>query len=113
MEFQTLQSEAQLKGIASADGSNIIFKHNTTCPISRSVKQKLEQEKDLLPQSTPFYILDLLAHREISDSIADTFDVPHESPQLLLIKDGKCIYNESLYNISAGEAANALQEENS
>jgi bacillithiol system protein YtxJ len=108
MEFLTLQSEEQLAKIAEADGTNIIFKHNTTCPISRSVKQKLEQEADQLPQNAPFYILDLLANRNISDSIADTFNVTHESPQLLLIKNGKCIYHESLYNISAEETKRAL-----
>jgi bacillithiol system protein YtxJ len=111
MQFQPLENEGQLDKIASATGTNIIFKHNTTCPISKSVKQKLEQEVDLLPQNTPFYILDLLANRDISDSIADTFSVPHQSPQLLLIKDGKCIYNESLYNISAEETANALDSQ--
>lgn len=113
MEFLPLQSEGQLEKIAEATGSNIIFKHNTTCPISRSVKQKLEEDADTIPATTPFYILDLLAHRDISDSIADTFNVPHASPQLLLIKNGKCIYNESLYNISAEETAFALETVNS
>lgn len=113
MEFQPLESEGQFEKIAKAKGSNIIFKHNTTCPISKRVMKKLEQEADMLPADTPVYILDLLANRDISASIADTFQVPHESPQLLLIKDGKCIYNRSLYKISAHEAAHALREENS
>ncbi|MDQ6813212.1 MAG: bacillithiol system redox-active protein YtxJ [Bacteroidota bacterium] len=108
MTFQNLQSESQLATIAEAKGTNIIFKHNTTCPISKSVKQKLEQDAALIPENTPFYIIDLLAHRDVSDSIASTFNVAHESPQLLVIKDGKCIYNESLYNISAEETAKAL-----
>ncbi|MCW3115718.1 MAG: bacillithiol system protein YtxJ [Segetibacter sp.] len=113
MEFKPLQSETQLEEIASANGASIIFKHNTTCPISKSVKQKLEQESDVLPKDAPFYILDLLEHRDISDSIADKFNVEHESPQLLLIKDGKCVYNQSLYNISAEETARALESEKS
>lgn len=113
MEFKPLQSEAQLENIASAQGANIIFKHNTTCPISKSVKRKLEQDVDVLPADAPFYILDLLEHRDISDSIAEKFNVEHESPQLLLIKDGKCIYNQSLYNISAEETAQALESEKS
>ena len=110
MEFIPLDRAGQLEEIAGAKGSNIIFKHNTTCPISKSVKRSLEQDAEKLPENTPFYILDLISHRDISDSIADTFDVPHESPQLLVIKDGKCIYNESLYQISAEETAQALQE---
>jgi bacillithiol system protein YtxJ len=108
MEFQPIESKAELEKIAAAGGSNIIFKHNTTCPISKSVKQKLEEKADVLPADTPFYILDLLNHRDISDAAAETFDVEHESPQLLLIKDGKCIYHRSLYEISAEETAEAL-----
>jgi bacillithiol system protein YtxJ len=108
MNFKTLESTEQLEKITAANGTNIIFKHNTTCPISKSVKQKLEQEANLLPADTPFYVLDLLANRKISESISETFNVEHESPQLLLIKDGKCIYNQSLYNISAEETAHAL-----
>ncbi|MCW3107305.1 MAG: bacillithiol system protein YtxJ [Segetibacter sp.] len=113
MEFQPLESKRLFENIAEAKGTHIIFKHNTTCPISKSVRQKLEQEADLLPPGIPVYILDLLSYRKISASIADTFDVPHESPQLLLIKDGKCIYNQSLYNISTEETVQALQEANS
>ncbi|MCW3081632.1 bacillithiol system redox-active protein YtxJ [Segetibacter sp.] len=109
MEFQSLQSETQLEKIAEASGSTIIFKHNTTCPISKSVKQKLEQDEDKLPVNTPVFILDLLSHRDISDAVAEKFDIPHQSPQLLVIKDGKCIYDEALYNISAEEAAQALE----
>jgi bacillithiol system protein YtxJ len=108
MQFKPLESIDQLKKVSEAEGTHIIFKHNTTCPISKSVIKKLEQERDLLPADTPVYILDLLAHRDLSDSIANTFDVPHASPQLLLIKDGNCIYDESLYNISAAETAQAL-----
>ncbi len=111
MEFQPLESRGELEKITAAKGGNIIFKHNTTCPISRSVKRKLEDEGDLLPPDTPVYILDLLSHRDVSDAIADTFNVRHESPQLLLIKDGNCIYNQSLYQISAEETAQALADD--
>lgn len=110
MEFQSLQNEEQLQKIARSKGAHILFKHNTTCPISRSVIKKLEQDAEELPKDTPVYILDLLSYRPVSDSVADTFSIPHESPQLLLIKDGKCIYNQSLYNISAQETAEALIE---
>lgn len=110
MDFVPLDSDGQFEKIAGAKGNNIIFKHNTTCPISKSVKRKLEMEGDLLPGETPVYILDLLSSREISDSIAERFNIPHESPQLLVIKDGTCVFNQSLYKISAEDIAQALQE---
>ena len=109
MEFIPLENEQIVEKIAETKGSNIIFKHNTTCPISRSVKQKLEQDREYLPENTPFYILDLLKYRDVSNYITEAFDVVHESPQLLLIKDGTCIYNSSLYSISAEETSKALQ----
>ncbi len=110
MEFRPIQTAEQLEKIAASTGSNIIFKHNTTCPISKSVKRKLEEDGDVLPGDTPVYILDLRAYRDISNAIAETFCVEHESPQLLLVKNGKCVYNQSLYNISAEETARALEE---
>lgn len=110
MEFIPLEQEDQLNKIKEDKGYNILFKHNTTCPISKSVKRKLEQETDEeLPQGTPIYILDLLEHRDISDAIAETFEIRHQSPQLLVIKDGKCVYDEALYDISAKSAAEAIE----
>lgn len=111
MEFLTLEREDQLVEIAAAKGNLVIFKHNTTCPISKNAIRRFEEEADVLPAGTAVYILDLLSHRNMSDQIAEKFKVPHESPQLLLIKDGECIYSESLYKISAEETANAIAED--
>lgn len=109
MEFQSLERDEQVTTISEAKGFNIIFKHNTTCPISRSVIRKLETEASVLPGDTPVYILDLLKYRDVSNAVAERFDVVHESPQLLLIKDGKCLYHESLYEISADKAAEVIK----
>ena len=56
-------------------------------------KNRLERSKQ--PDEIDFYCLDLLKNRDISNTIADMFDVYHESPQILLIKNGKCTYDES------------------
>lgn len=108
MQFIPIESEAQLEEIAKAKGYNVIFKHNTTCPISKGVRAKFEQEANSLTNVHSVYFLDLLAHRNISDAIADKFNVEHQSPQLLLIKDGTCTYNEALYDISAAATADAI-----
>ena len=100
----------QLDEIEQAKGLNIIFKHNTTCPISRGVRSEFEQEADSIPAVRSVYFLDLLAHRDISNAIAERFGVEHQSPQLLLIKDGNCTYNEALYRISADATANAVND---
>ncbi len=109
MDFIPLEKEEQLSELKKAKGYNVIFKHNTTCPISKGVRSQFEQEADTLPEVDAVYFLDLLANRNLSDAIAKEFDVEHASPQLLLIKDGKCTYNESLYDISAKETAEAIE----
>jgi len=80
------------------DSSNqpiAILKHSTSCGISRMVLRQFEQNYNLDPDSFKLYFLDLLSHRDISNKIASRFNVPHESPQLVVIKDGKAIYDAS------------------
>jgi bacillithiol system protein YtxJ len=79
-----------------------IFKHSTRCSISRMALKQFENEFDLEGSVTP-YFLDLLNHRDISNEIATRFDVYHQSPQLLLIKEGKSIYDVSHSDIDAVE----------
>ncbi|MGI4823104.1 MAG: bacillithiol system redox-active protein YtxJ [Janthinobacterium lividum] len=88
----------------------LIFKHSTTCSISAAAKGKLERQwpDASLPADTPMYYLDLLKFRPISAQIAQEFGVQHESPQLLLIQDGKCSYNASHMGIRLSEAAAAV-----
>lgn len=95
MSWITLNSEEQLEAInqKSFEKPQLIFKHSTRCSISSVIKNRLY--KNDLPQAIDFYYLDLIANRSVSNKIADQYHVEHESPQVLLIKDGKCIFNES------------------
>lgn len=86
-------------GVESETKTVVIFKHSTRCGISRSALKRFESEFDQAASAT-FYILDLLNYREISNEIALRFSVPHESPQLLLIKNSACIYNASHGDVS-------------
>ncbi|MBA4198492.1 MAG: bacillithiol system redox-active protein YtxJ [Chitinophaga sp.] len=71
----------------------VIFKHSTCCSISSVALNRLERTEK--PAGIDFYYLDLIANRNISNAVAETFQVYHESPQILLIKNGECIYDES------------------
>jgi len=88
----------------------LIFKHSTTCSISATAKAKLERQWPTaeLPAGTPLYYLDLLRFRPISAQIAQEFGVQHESPQLLLIQDGKCTYHASHMGIRLADVADAV-----
>ena len=79
-----------------------IFKHSTRCSVSRMALKQFENEFNSSDKVTP-YFLDLIAHRDISNEIATRFGVTHQSPQLILIKDGKAIYNVSHSDIDAEE----------
>lgn len=80
-----------------------IFKHSTTCGISRMAWNQFQKKYNISHYQMDFYYLDLLAHRDISNEIASRFGVIHQSPQLIVIKDGKSVYNTSHESIDAGE----------
>ncbi|RPD48125.1 bacillithiol system redox-active protein YtxJ [Paracnuella aquatica] len=109
MQFIPLDSAQQLAKIKQSPAPVVIFKHNTTCPISKGVHRGLEQDGSELG-NTPVYLLDLMAHRDLSDAVAEQFQIPHESPQILVIKNGGCTYSESMLHISAAATAEALQD---
>ncbi len=95
MKWIPLKTEAQLEEIRqrSAGRPQLIFKHSTRCPTSSLAKNRLERAPS--QDSIDFYYLDLLTYRPVSDKIVETFFVEHESPQVLLILDGECKYDES------------------
>jgi len=82
----------------SQDSPVLIFKHSTRCSISRFALKQFEKEFDLEGKIKP-YFLDLLEHRAISNEIASQFNVQHQSPQILLIKNGISVYDSSHDNI--------------
>ena len=108
MNWTSLESADQLNAIKQQQGFSIIFKHSTRCSISMMVKKRFELDWDKLPGTLPLYFLDLIKHRELSNQIAKDYDVYHESPQLLLIKDGECILDQSHGAISVDETLTVL-----
>lgn len=103
MHWIHLTDEEQLKQIVikSQSRPQVIFKHSTRCSISSVALQRLQKVDQ--PSDIDFYYLDLIAYRGISNKISEIFDVHHESPQVLVIRDGECIYDESHLGISMHE----------
>ena len=102
--WRQLTNLGQLNEImdASAEKPVLIFKHSTRCGVSRMVLRQFESEFDTEEKITP-YFLDLLEHRNISNEIANRFGVVHQSPQLIVVKDGKAVYNTSHSDIQAAK----------
>src|SRR3954467_14079836 len=109
MNWTQLNSADQLSEIKNQQGYSLIFKHSTRCSISMMAKRRFELDWDELPADMPLYFLDLIQHRDISNQIAQQFHVHHESPQLLLIKDGECVLDQSHGSISVDEALSVIQ----
>lgn len=95
MNWITLKTEEELKMLVAKSFTKpqLIFKHSTRCSVSSTIKTRLE--KSVVPASIDFYYLDLIAFRSLSNRIAEQFHVYHESPQVLLIKNGECVFDES------------------
>lgn len=104
MNWILLESAEQLNGIKQKEGYSIIFKHSTRCSISLMAKRRFELDWNNLPENVTLYFLDLIKYRDISSQVAQDFHVYHQSPQLLLIKDGECILDQSHGGISLEEA---------
>ena len=104
-EFTTEEALEEIK-TRSAEKPQVIFKHSTKCSISSMAKSRLERAA--APEGVEFNYLDLIAHRNVSSKIAEVFDVEHASPQVLIIKDGACIYDESHNAINMDEIVEAV-----
>ena len=94
--------------MASNEKPMVIFKHSTRCSISRMALKQFENEYDLTDDEVTIYFLDLLSFRDISNAITTRFQVEHQSPQLILIKEEKVIYNASHSDIDAETLKNKL-----
>ena len=107
MNWIPLQTPEQLEEIRqrSTNRPQLIFKHSTRCSTSAVVKGRLERAKE--PDAIDFYYLDLINYRPVSNKVADLFQVGHESPQVLLIRNGECVYDESHMGITMDDIVDA------
>lgn len=81
----------------------VLFKHSTRCIISRTVLKQFENEFQFPEEKIDWYLLDLLNHRDLSNEIASRYHVVHQSPQIVVIKNGKAVFNESHDSISVDD----------
>ena len=93
----------QIKQIRSLSKSEtvFIFKHSTRCGISKMVIKRFENMFDESMSNVKVYYLDLLNYRDVSDKVGVTFNVIHQSPQLLIIKNEFSVFNASHQDITS------------
>ena len=113
MNWNELTEVNQLAELAKESHTQpvLIFKHSTSCSISRAALGRLERNwNESEMQHVKPYFLDLLSYRKISTAISDQFSVEHESPQLLIIKNGESIYDRSHLEIAYSSVKSALSK---
>lgn len=99
--WRMLTKPEQLEGIVkeSATKPVAIFKHSTRCGISRMVLRQFESDYEITEEQMDLYFLDLLSYREVSDEVASRFQIIHQSPQLIVIKNGTTVYDASHHHV--------------
>jgi bacillithiol system protein YtxJ len=96
LPWQPLTEVPQLDVIAetSQGKTQLIFKHSTRCGISRMVMNQFEAAYQL-DLNVDLYYLDLLNYREVSNEVGYKFQVMHQSPQLIVIRNGVVVAHAS------------------
>ncbi len=85
-----------------------IFKHSTQCSISGQAHEEFAQFSEIAGD-VPCGVVDVIENRRLSNAIASRFGVPHESPQALLVKDGRVLWHASHWSVTAGALSDALR----
>jgi bacillithiol system protein YtxJ len=110
LPWVALTSVDQLQeAIDLSDGQTfLVFKHSTRCSISSMAKKQFEAEWKVEKELCEIYYLDLLAYRGISNTLENVMGIEHQSPQVLVIKEKKVIYDASHGAISANQIKDLL-----
>lgn len=98
--IETMQDLDAAEAI-SKERTVVLFKHSTRCSISRFVLKQFENTFDFPNQDVELYFLDLIEFRSISNEIASRYNVVHQSPQLIVLKNGKSVFDASHESIDA------------
>lgn len=112
MNWITITDESDIENINKSENYSIIYKHSPMCMTSLMTYRQLKAEVNAAQGvDIPLYIVDVIKNRQQSQYIANSFLTKHESPQILVIKNGKCVYNTSHESISLKAVLNHIQLE--
>jgi bacillithiol system protein YtxJ len=97
----TSLEELETAWAASADKPAVFFKHSTRCSISSMALRGFQSDWNLGEMRFGLYYIDLIAHRDVSNALAEKAGVVHQSPQVIVVQSEKSIYNASHEQIQA------------
>ncbi len=110
-EWNHLRSDADLDAaLAHANNATVVFfKHSTRCPVSSMALRLFERNYQVPSEKARLYFLDLIAYRPLSNRIANELGVEHESPQLIVVKNGHVAHSASHHMISAEDVKSVAE----
>ncbi|MCE7071951.1 bacillithiol system redox-active protein YtxJ [Dyadobacter sp. CY327] len=110
MNWITINSTEEVERIYKSSEYAIIYKHSPRCMTSLMAYRQLKSDVSSVPDiDVPLYIVDVVNNRTESLSIANTFKIQHESPQLLVVKNGECVFDASHEDISLHDTLGYFQ----
>lgn len=86
----------------------LLFKHSRTCGISAEALDELRSHLERGPAAAAYKVITVQSHRRISDEVADRLGVRHETPQAILLRDGRPVWKASHFRITADELGRAI-----
>ena len=86
----------------------LLFKHSRTCGISAEALDELRSHLERGPIAAAYKVITVQSHRRISDEVADRLGVRHETPQAILLRDGRPVWKASHFRITADELNRAI-----
>lgn len=107
--LERLSSESDFELALKSDEKVLVFKHSATCPVSQTAYEEYEAFIKV-NESFKTYFLVVQEDRPLSNHIAETFHVKHESPQALLFKNGDVVWHDSHWRITADSLKAAIAE---
>ncbi|MDZ7805670.1 MAG: bacillithiol system redox-active protein YtxJ [Gracilimonas sp.] len=97
LQWRRLSTFSDVKKLNDASHSKfqLIYKHSTRCATSYFALKNLQNFPEEKLQKLDLYIIDVISQRQLSHEISEYFKVRHESPQVIILKDGQLIWNAS------------------
>jgi bacillithiol system protein YtxJ len=104
-KFFKIDDRTTLENLMTASKQKpvIVFKHSNTCSISARAYREMEKFDGQVN------ILEVQSARDISRELANLTGIRHETPQVIVFRDGKAVWNASHFDVTAGEVAKAVQ----
>jgi len=105
LKWKTLDSESQIEVVIrdSYHKPVVIFKHSIYCGTSAMAKGRLERDWDFAAEDMEIYFLDIINYRSLSNKVEEVFEVIHQSPQMIVVKNGEAVLNLSHRAVSVEE----------